>query len=308
MARPSPLSRPGPAVHLGLGANTLVLGDMTDLDLTGLADGDIIIWDDATDTWIVGPPSGSSLDVTDGTTTVSPTTTLDFDPTYFDVTAPGGDVAEVTFIGGGGGVIVEDEGTPLATTATTLDFVGAGVVASGAGATKTITISGGGGGGLTQAYEGYNTAGASWDVAGINAKLYMKQVTLANDCLVASIDSYIQHAAGDAAGPAVALYEDSGGSPAKVVGIGAGPTKVQFAATTPRWIATPLGMWVPAGTYWIAIRTTDSIGVSVVLQVAYDGSGSDKTAAGLSDRWSDGANLTFTTTSNKFSIRANTVR
>lgn len=46
---------------------------------------------------------------------------------------------------GTGGITVEDEGTPLATQATTLDFVGAGVTASGVGATKTITIPGGGG-------------------------------------------------------------------------------------------------------------------------------------------------------------------
>ena len=42
----------------------------------------------------------------------------------------------------GGGVTVEDEGTPLATVADTLNFVGAGVVASGSGTTKTITVSG----------------------------------------------------------------------------------------------------------------------------------------------------------------------
>ncbi len=47
---------------------------------------------------------------------------------------------------GGGGVTVEDEGTPLATIADTLDFVGAGVTATGVGGTKTITIPGGGGG------------------------------------------------------------------------------------------------------------------------------------------------------------------
>jgi len=45
--------------------------------------------------------------------------------------------------GGSGGVTVKDEGTPLSTTATTLDFVGAGVTATGSGATKTITIAGG---------------------------------------------------------------------------------------------------------------------------------------------------------------------
>ena len=47
---------------------------------------------------------------------------------------------------GGGGVTVQDEGSALSTTGTTLNFVGAGVTASGTGATKTITISGGGGG------------------------------------------------------------------------------------------------------------------------------------------------------------------
>jgi hypothetical protein len=42
------------------------------------------------------------------------------------------------------GVIVQDEGGALTTRGTTLNFVGAGVTASGAGATKTITISGAG--------------------------------------------------------------------------------------------------------------------------------------------------------------------
>lgn len=46
--------------------------------------------------------------------------------------------------GGGSSLTVADEGSPLSTAATTLDFVGAGVVASGSGATKTITIAGGG--------------------------------------------------------------------------------------------------------------------------------------------------------------------
>ena len=42
-------------------------------------------------------------------------------------------------------ITVQDEGSALSTSATTLNFVGAGVTASGTGATKTITISGGGG-------------------------------------------------------------------------------------------------------------------------------------------------------------------
>ncbi len=49
--------------------------------------------------------------------------------------------------GGISGLTIQDEGSALSTAATTLNFVGAGVTASGTGATKTITISGGGGGG-----------------------------------------------------------------------------------------------------------------------------------------------------------------
>ena len=56
-----------------------------------------------------------------------------------------GDGSALTGISGSGGVTVQDEGSTLSTQATTINFVGAGVVASGTGATKTITISGGGG-------------------------------------------------------------------------------------------------------------------------------------------------------------------
>ena len=45
----------------------------------------------------------------------------------------------------GGGLTVQEEGSSLSTQATTLNFVGDSVTASGSGATKTITISGGGG-------------------------------------------------------------------------------------------------------------------------------------------------------------------
>ena len=46
----------------------------------------------------------------------------------------------------GGAITVQEEGSSLSTSATTLNFVGDNVTASGTGATKTITITGGGGG------------------------------------------------------------------------------------------------------------------------------------------------------------------
>lgn len=55
-----------------------------------------------------------------------------------------------TVSGGGSALTVQEEGSSLSTAATTLNFVGSSVTATGSGATKTITISGGGGGGTGQ--------------------------------------------------------------------------------------------------------------------------------------------------------------
>ena len=49
--------------------------------------------------------------------------------------------------GGISGITIKEEGTPLTTLATSLNFVGSTVTASGVGAAKTITITAGGGGG-----------------------------------------------------------------------------------------------------------------------------------------------------------------
>ena len=68
----------------------------------------------------------------------------------------------ITINAAGGALTIQDEGVDLATDATTLNFVGAGVTASGTGATKTITITGGGGGGSgLQARTSANAATAS---------------------------------------------------------------------------------------------------------------------------------------------------
>mgnify|MGYP003113680919 CR=1 FL=1 len=60
-----------------------------------------------------------------------------------DGVTPGGTLVTT---GGGSSLTVQDEGSSLSTSATTLNFVGSGVEVTGDGATKTITISSSGGG------------------------------------------------------------------------------------------------------------------------------------------------------------------
>jgi hypothetical protein len=88
-------------------------------------------------------------------------TGLTYNPSTGNLTATKftGDGSSLTGISGSGGVTVQDEGSALSTTGTTLNFVGSGVVASGNGAVKTITIAGGSG-----SNPGFSTAGGSFTV------------------------------------------------------------------------------------------------------------------------------------------------
>ena len=60
-----------------------------------------------------------------------------------NVTLTRNDAQQVTIAASGGGITVQEEGSPLSTAATTLNFTGAAVTASGAGTTKTIDVTGG---------------------------------------------------------------------------------------------------------------------------------------------------------------------
>ena len=103
---------------------------------------------------------------------------------------------------GGGDITVQDEGSALSTAATTLNFVGAGVTASGTGATKTITISGSSGSGTADLLDiatssGTGGGGSTFDGSRYRFKLVTKgtstAVTPANaEILRVSINGIIQ--------------------------------------------------------------------------------------------------------------------
>ena len=67
--------------------------------------------------------SGGSIDVTDGTTTVSPVGVLEFDPASFSVIDQGGDSALIEFIGSAGGATAA-KGEALCTADTSIDSSG----------------------------------------------------------------------------------------------------------------------------------------------------------------------------------------
>jgi hypothetical protein len=170
-------------------------------------------------------------------------------------------------------------------------------------------------GGITQAYAGYNTAGGSWENMTAR-RVYMKKITIATACLLSDIEAYLDNGAAsdNVDSLAAALFSDNAGTPrdllayAPAVGTGLLLDSASGAGgnTNARWFGRAIGYWVTAADYWIAVGAIES---SVTgLRIAYDGSGSDRYYTAGGDWMTDAGFTTITTGSNKYSIRANTIR
>jgi hypothetical protein len=217
----------------------------------------------------------------------------------------GGTVTDLEAGGGGSAITVDDEGTPLATAATTLDFVGAGVTASGTGATKTITIPGGGG--FTAAYLGYNTIGASSEsVTGLN--MYCKSITTTGAVEAVSVSFYgHQNGTDNVTGFLAGIWNDNSGVVGQLLAAGGLPTTSVYlhdaagSAGTDRWFHFPVSYPLAASTtYWMGFLR-DNSGSHTIF---YDTSGSDRTISTGGGYWlADGARYTQTNSTKKYSIR-----
>ena len=137
------------AINVAISTNVSIGGTLT---VSGnISAGGTITYEDVTNVDSIGIITArSGLKVTSGELVVGNSIKLG-NAGVITATSFSGDGSALTGISGSGGVTVQDEGSTLSTQASTLNFVGSGVVASGTGATKTITISGGGGGSSTPA-------------------------------------------------------------------------------------------------------------------------------------------------------------
>lgn len=134
-------------------------------------------------------------------------------------------------------------------------------------------------GGVTHSYIGYNVVGASSEA--LANVIYAKQVTLTGNGLVASIGAYVKgtQTAGVQAFCA-AIYSDAAGIPGVVLGSVTHETNrllliTQGGAQAFRWYHMPIGMWLTAGTYWLAVFVQNN---PSAITIAYDTGGSDHTS------------------------------
>jgi len=116
------------------------INELVDVTTGTISTGDVLTWNGSV--WEASAPSGggssytnSDVDTHLNTSTASTNDVLGWNGSDYFWTAQ---------TGGGSSLSIQDEGSALSTAATTLNFVGSGVTASGTGAVKTITIAGGG--------------------------------------------------------------------------------------------------------------------------------------------------------------------
>lgn len=214
---------------------------------------------------------------------------------------------------GGSGTVttVKDEGSNLSTAVTSIDFVGAGVTATGTTAV-TVTIPGGGGG-LTQSYMGYNTVGGSVESM-TSSRWYAKKITTTGACELLSVQAYLTQITNvNAHLMAAAVWDHNSTKPGLLLAsafIGAGTAasiaiNKNSAPGTARWFGLPMGLHLSATTdYWIGFMVTLNSGA---MNLSYDGSGTDRYMTATGMYATDWDYFTDNSTTNKYSIRANTI-
>lgn len=156
-------------------------------------------------------------------------------------------------------------------------------------------------------YIGYNTVGASHGGVTQYAVL-CKKVVLAAAGLVASIGAYFEETGDHVNSLSVALFTDNANKPNILLGHSVNPPTSVFPGQQgsltvhPGWRHVPLGLWVPAGTYWLGIQDTGPN----PMELFYDTGGSDQTwtagGAWFTDAPASPSDSTF-----KYSIRADLI-
>lgn len=180
--------------------------------------------------------------------------------------------------------------------------------------TITSTASGGGGGsGLTQEYLGYNTAGASTESM-TEFRWYAKSITPASDRLLIGVGAYVnQETSVNAHGLSFALWDHNSTKPGKLLAWNLLATSGQgivlnpnSAPGTARWVEGALSYKLLASTtYWIGVLFDANAGT---IRLYLDGSGTDRFMTATGVYATDWDYFTDNSSTNKYSIRADTIR
>jgi hypothetical protein len=172
---------------------------------------------------------------------------------------------------------------------------------------------GAGGGGITRSTLGTTSAGASFATT---RGVYIKKVTMATAGLVGSIHAFVKGNAANGTAIGVGILSDNSGAPLSIIAVN-GPIMVESTSdptvslgmsTTVRDVSVPIGRWLAAADYWLAVAIHAAAGSRI--QLAFNaGSGTDRKFTGVSPVISDESFNTYgASDTNDYSIYADVLR
>ena len=125
---------------------------------------------------------------------------------------------------------------------------------------------------LTADYVGNNTAYSS--VVSNERRQWVVPFTTTTAGLLVSVQAHMSSNGTNVGGIAAALFDDNGGTPLLIGASGHGQSNVTgFAlSSTYRWAGLPIGIFIPAGDYWLAWMY-DRGGSGGIMNLHYDASG-----------------------------------
>lgn len=133
---------------------------------------------------------------------------------------------------------------------------------------------------LARAYVGTNAIGAS-ALTVVSTKMYVKQVSLADGDLLASVDVYVNTTNGNLFNIRPVLYDDNGGAPGKLISYqDAEVNAVEFNGTD-RWVTLPLAYYATSTQdVWIGFHSSDP-----EFTVAYETTGGNDQQINSGSTW-----------------------
>jgi len=164
---------------------------------------------------------------------------------------------------------------------------------------------------LSHAYLGATSEGLLNEVM-VSKKVYAKKISVVRDCLLSSIDVFIDSGESleQARDISIAVYSDNNGTPDVIISKNVNMTVSTVITsaggiTTARWLSTSSGLFLPSGDYWIAVTSLSDL--SSAFRIYYDNGGADKTYNSSGSWIADWGFYTPSNTTKNYSIRASII-
>lgn len=160
-------------------------------------------------------------------------------------------------------------------------------------------------GATAHTYIGRTDIGGSYESM-VFSRMYAKKVTLSQSCVILNVSGYVKGNGANVGALGAFVLADDVGTWGKILSKELTFQDTTGLTTTPGWLASPISLYCPAGSYWIGVYTNDSTNTDA-MQLSYDSGGHDFTGDTGGAWIDDGGFITEGDSTNNYCIRASCI-